>query len=70
LVEIQLLGNLEYEGAKKLKTMRKSPLKLSIYVHGCDAFTRKHICFIFTVGNLLNIFMEHDFYLISWWFLA
>ncbi len=25
---------------------------------------------IFTVGNLQNIFMEHDLYLMSWWFLA
>ncbi len=25
---------------------------------------------IFTVGHLQNIFMEHDLYLISWWFLA
>ncbi len=25
---------------------------------------------IFTVGNLLNIFMEHDLYLIFEWFLA
>ncbi len=25
---------------------------------------------IFTVGNLLNILMEHDLYLLSLWFLA
>ncbi len=25
---------------------------------------------IFTVGNLQNIFLEHDLYLISQWFLA
>ncbi len=25
---------------------------------------------IFTVGNLQNIFMEHDLYLMSYWFLA
>ncbi len=28
------------------------------------------ILYIFTVGNVLNIFMEHDLYLMSKWFLA
>ncbi len=33
--------------------------------------TNQKISFdIFTVGNLQNIFMEHDLYLISQWFLA
>ncbi len=26
--------------------------------------------YIFTVGNLQNIFIKHDLYLISWWFLS
>ncbi len=33
--------------------------------------TDKKLSFdIFTVGNLQNIFMEHDLYLMSYWFLA
>ncbi len=33
--------------------------------------TNQKISFdIFTVGNLQNIFMEHDLYLMSYWFLA
>jgi len=47
LAEIQLFENLESEVAKKIKTLRKSPLKLSIYVRNCAAFTHKNKSFIY-----------------------
>ncbi len=65
LAEIQLFENLESEGAKNLNnekiTLKVVQMKsLSMHV------TNKKLCFdIFTVGNLQNIFMEHDLYLIS-----
>ncbi len=67
LAEIQLFENLESEGAKKIKILRKSPLKLSkwskfLAMH----ITNQKLSFdIFTVGNLQNIFMEHYLYFIS-----
>ncbi len=66
LPEIKLFENLETEGAKILKILRKSPLKfqmkfLAIYI------TNQKLSFdIFTVGNVLNIFMEHYLYLMSY----
>jgi len=36
---------LESEGAKKIETLRKCPLKLSIYVRDCAAVTHKNKCF-------------------------
>ncbi len=60
LAEIQLFENLEYEGAKKM------PLKLSKWKFLAMHITNQKLSFdIFTVGNLPNIFMEHDLYLIS-----
>jgi len=60
LPEIQLFENLESDGEKrKIETLRKSPLKLSIYVRYCAAYKNK--CFIYYIlVNLQNIFMEHD----------
>ncbi len=59
LAEIQLFENLESEGAKiAFNVIQMKFLAMHI--------TNKKISFyIFTVGNLLNIFMEYDLYLIS-----
>ncbi len=59
LVEIQLFENLESEGAKNLNIE-----KISFKVVQMK-FLAMHITSfdIFTVGNLQNIFMEHDLYL-------
>ncbi len=66
LAEIQLFENLESEGAKKKKKKSKIAFKVvqmkSLAMH----ITKQKGSFdIFTVGNLQNIFMEHDLYLIS-----
>ena len=65
LAEIQLFENLESEGAKKSKYWEN-------HLWSCpNEFLAMHITNqklsfdIFTVGNLQNIFMEHDLYLIS-----
>ncbi len=60
LAEIQLFVNLESEGAKNLN-IEKISFKVvqmkSLAMH----ITNQKLSFdIFTVGNLLNIFMEHD----------
>jgi len=58
LAEIQLSENLESEGAKN-KNIEKITFKV-VQIK----FLAMHITYqsfdIFTVGNLLNIFMEHD----------
>ncbi len=61
LSEIQLFENLESEGGKKNRNIDKIAFKVvqmkSLEMH----ITNKKInCDIFTVGNLQNIFMEHD----------
>ncbi len=66
LVEIQLFENLEPEGARKNMNIEKIAYKVvqmkSLAVH----ITNQKLSFdIFTVGNLQNIFMEHDLYLFS-----
>ncbi len=63
LAEIQLLKNLESEGAKKNLNIEKIIVQMkSLAMH----ITNKKIRFdIFTVGNVQNIFMEHNLYLIS-----
>ncbi len=56
LAEIQLFENLESEGAKKSVQIKF----LAMHI------TNQKLSFdIFTVGNLQNIFMEHDLYLMS-----
>ncbi len=68
LAEIQLFENLESEGAKKSKYWKK---KKKAFKVDQMKFLAMHITNqkwrfdIFTVGNLQNIFMEHDLYLIS-----
>ncbi len=62
LAEIQQFENLESEGAKKNKIAFKVVQLKSLAMH----ITNQKWSFdIFTVGNLQNIFMEHDVYLIS-----
>ncbi len=59
LAEIQLFENLESEGAKiTFKVVQMKSLAMHI--------TNQKLSFdIFTVGNLQNVFMEHNLYLIS-----
>ncbi len=59
LAEIQLLKNLESEGAKKSKSLLKVAQIKFLAMH----ITNQKLSFyIFTVQN---IFMEHDIYFIS-----
>ncbi len=73
LSEIQLFNNLEYEGAKqnKSKYWKKIAFKVVQIKFWAIYITNQKLRFdIFTVINLQNIFMEHDLYLMSLWFLA
>ncbi len=67
LAKIQLFANLESDGTKKqIWILRKSALKLSKIKSLAMHITNQKLSFyIFTVGHLQNIFMEHDLYLIS-----
>ncbi len=66
LAEIQLFENLESEGAKKNLNTEKMPFKVvQVKFLAMHITNQKLSLDIFTVGNLQNIFMEHDFYLIS-----
>ncbi len=65
LSEIQLFVNLESEGAKNLN-IEKIIFKVVQMKFLAMHITNQKLSFaIFTVGNLQNIFMEHDLYLIS-----
>ncbi len=67
LAKIQLLGiYLESEGAKQTNqniekiTLKFDPIKfLALHITN-----QKFSFYIFKVGNVLNIFMEHDLYLL------
>ncbi len=64
LAEIQLFENLESEDAKKSKYWEKYEEKQIKFL--AMHITNQKLSFdIFTVGNLLNIFMEYDLYLMS-----
>ncbi len=69
LAEIQLFDNLESEGAKKKKKKKKKEKITFKFVQMkflAMHITNQKLSFdIFIVGNLQNIFMEHDLYLIS-----
>ncbi len=66
MAEIQLFENLESEGAKKNLNIEKITFKSAQMKFLAMHFTNQKLSFdIFTVGNLQNIFMEHDLYLIS-----
>ncbi len=68
MAEIQLFENLESEDAKnnKNQNIEKIAFKVvqikSLAIH---IISQKLSFDIFTVGNLQNIFMEHDLYVIS-----
>ncbi len=65
LAEIQLFENLESEGAKNLN-IEKISFKVVQMKFLAMHITSQNCSFdIFTVGNLQNIFMGHDLYLIS-----
>ncbi len=58
--------NVESEGAKKNQTIEKIAFKVAQMKSLAMHITYEKLCFdIITVGNLQNIFMEHDPYLIS-----
>ncbi len=60
LAEIQLFLNPESENIEKIAFKVVQMKFLAMHI------TNQKLSFdIFTVGNLLNIFMEHDLYLIS-----
>ncbi len=66
LTEIQLLENLESEGAKKNQNIKKIAFKVVQIKFLAMYITNQQLSFdIFTVGNLQNIFMEHNLYLMS-----
>ncbi len=65
LAEIQLFENLESEGAKKSKYWENHFKVVQIKFLAMHITNQKLSFDIFTVGHLLNIFMEHDLYLIS-----
>ncbi len=61
MAEIQLSEDLESEGAKKNQNIEKITFKVvqMKFLH----ITNQKLSFdIFMVGNLQNIFMEHDLY--------
>ncbi len=65
LAEIHLFENLESEGAKINLNIEKITFKFVQIKFLAMHITDKKIRFyIFAVGNLQNIFMEHDLYLI------
>ncbi len=65
LAEIQLFKYLESEGAKNLN-IEKIAFKVVQMKLLAIHITNQKVSFdIFMVGNLQNIFMEHDLYLIS-----
>ncbi len=65
LAEMQRFENLDSEGAKNLN-IEKNTFKGVQMNFLAMHITNKKLSFdIFTVGNLQNIFMERDLYLIS-----
>ncbi len=64
MAEIQLFVNLESEGAKKLN-IEKIIFKVVQIKFLAMHITNQKLSFdIFMVRNLLNIFMEHDLYIL------
>ncbi len=65
LAEIQLFENLEPEGAKNLN-IEKIAFKVVQMKFLAMHITNQKLSFdIFTLGNLQNIFIKHDLFLIS-----
>ncbi len=66
LAEMQLFVNLESEGCKKNLNIEKIIFKpVQMKFLAMHIMTQDLSFYIFTVGNLLNIFMERDLYLLS-----
>ncbi len=65
LAEIQLFENLESEGAKNLNTEKIAFKVVQIKSLAMHITNQKLSLNILTVGNLQNIFMKHDLYVIS-----
>ena len=65
LAEIQIFENLESEGAKISKHWENCLWNCPNEFLAMHITNQKLSFDIFMVGNLLNIFMEHDLYLIS-----
>ncbi len=66
LAEIQLWENLESESAKKNWNIEKIAFKVVQMKFIAMHITNQKLSFdIFTIGNVLNIFIEHDLYLMS-----
>ncbi len=66
LAEIQLFENLESEGKQKNQNIEKIAFKVVQIKFLAMNITNQKLSFdIFIVGNLQNIFMEHDLYLMS-----
>ncbi len=62
----EIFENLESEGAKKNLNIEKITFKVVQMKLLAKYITNQKLSFdIFTVGNLQNIFMEHDLYLMS-----
>ncbi len=63
LAKMQLFENLESEKYQNIEKIAFKAVQMkSLAMH----ITNQKLSFdIFTVGNVLNIFMEHDLYLIS-----
>ncbi len=61
----QLFDILESEGAKKSKYWENIAFKAQMIFLAMHITNQKLNFDMFTVGNLQNIFMEHDLYLIS-----
>ncbi len=64
-VEIQLLENLEFEGSKNLNNEKITFKVVQMKLLAMHINNQKFSFEIFMVGNLQNIFIEHDLYLIS-----
>ncbi len=63
LAEIQLFENLESEDAKHTEKIAFKVVQMKVLA--MHITNQKLSFYIFTVGDLQNIFMEHDLYLIS-----
>ncbi len=70
LAEMQLFENLESEGAKNLNIEKIAFKVVQMKFLAMHITDRKFGFDMFTVGNKKNIFMEHDLYFMSEWFLA
>ncbi len=65
LAEIQLFENLESEGEKNLNIEKIAFKVVQMTFLAMHITNQKLSLTTFTVGNLQNLFMEHDLYLIS-----